>query len=201
MKARNRYANTIGVTIRNTLQALRRAGDHFKHRRLGLFWTVAALSLTVPWALKGCSIPTTGTAGQVYNDCSVLSIYDGDTMTVACAGRKMKVRLYCIDAPEMGQEPWGRESRDHLRAITPPTVRIVVRDRDRYGREVAEVIVPDDSEENLNRAQVWAGQAAVYRRYCSDETYTEAENAARLLPGGIWREVGTHQSPWRYRNN
>jgi endonuclease YncB( thermonuclease family) len=82
----------------------------------------------------------------------VLSIYDGDTMTVACAGRKMKVRLYCTDAPEMGQGPWGWESRDHLRAITPPTVRILVRDRDRDGREVADVVVPDDSEENLNLA-------------------------------------------------
>lgn len=200
MKARNRYANTISVTFRNTLRALRRAGDHFNHRRLGLFWTVAVLSLTIPWALKGCSLPATGSAGRVYNDCSVLSIYDGDTMTVACAGRKMKVRLYCIDAPEMDQEPWGRESRDHLRAITPPTVRVVVRDRDRYGREVAEVIVPDDSEENLNRAQVWAGQAAVYRRYCPDGNYDEAEDAARKLPAGIWREAGEQQNPSVWRN-
>jgi endonuclease YncB( thermonuclease family) len=130
----------------------------------------------------------------------VLSIYDGDTMTVACAGQKKKVRLYCIDAPEMGQEPWGRESRDHLRAITPPTVRLVVRDRDRYGREVAEVIVPDDSEENLNRAQVWAGQAAVYRRYCSEDSYIEAEYSARQMPAGVWQKPGSHQTPWIWRH-
>lgn len=54
------------------------ARDYLNYRRLGFFWIVAALSLRVSWALKGMVH-----IGQVYNDCSVLSIYDGDTMTVA----------------------------------------------------------------------------------------------------------------------
>jgi len=41
----------------------------------------------------------------------------------------------------MGQVPWGRESGDCLRSITPLTVGLVVRDHDRYGRAVGEVFL------------------------------------------------------------
>jgi endonuclease YncB( thermonuclease family) len=198
MKARNRYANTIGVTIRNTLQALRRAGDHFNHRRLGLFWTVTALSLNITWALKGCSLPVAGSAVQVYNDCAVLSIYDGDTMTVRCSGEKIKVRLYCIDAPEMAQKPWGTMSRDHLRQVTGPSVRLVGHDHDRYGRMVGEVYSGDT---NLNLLQVRSGNAAEYDRYCHDNHYRSAEEGAHKAGIGIWAADGLQQSPWEWRHH
>ncbi len=125
------------------------------HRRIVLFWSVAAVSLVAPWGIRGCQLtPPMQTAS--YENCAVRSIYDGDTMTVSCAGR-MKVRLYCIDAPEMGQKPWGRQSRDYLREITPPEVRLVAHGHDRYGRTVAEVFA---GAKNLNLEQVRAGRAA-----------------------------------------
>lgn len=124
----------------------------------------------------------------------------GDTMTVFCAGEKQKIRLYCIDAPEMDQEPWGRLSRDYLRAINPPVVHIVERGKDRYGRIIAEVIVPDESEESLNRDQVFAGHAAVYRKYCSDDSYVSAEITALGIPAGIWGVDGLQQRSWDWRN-
>jgi len=36
---------------------------------------------------------------------SVLSIGDGDTITVTEGSRRIKVRLACIDAPETSQSP------------------------------------------------------------------------------------------------
>lgn len=41
-------------------------------------------------------------AGQ---SCAVVGIADGDTLTVRCADRTLKVRLAEIDAPERGQAP------------------------------------------------------------------------------------------------
>ncbi len=129
------------------------------------------------------------------------SIYDGDTMTVACNGQRRKVRLYCIDAPEVKQRPWGRESRDYLRAITPKQVRIIGHGKDRYGRIIGEVWTHDVDEvqENLNLAMVWAGRAVVYPRYCSDEEYYTAEKNARAIGSGVWEKEGDWQRPWAWR--
>ena len=95
----------------------------------------------------------------------------------------------------MQQTPWGRESRDYLRRITPRVVRLKVHDTDRYGRKVAEVIDPA-SGEALNLTLVEAGQAAVYRRYCPDPRYRQAEASAKAAGLGIWRTPGEHQRPW-----
>ncbi len=102
------------------------------------------------------------------SSCEVLKIYDGDTMTLQCGSQKTKVRLYCIDTPEMKQKPWGIQARDHLRAITGKTVNLVEIDKDRYGRTVGEVY---SGEINLNLAQVQAGKAAVYETYCKKPEY------------------------------
>ena len=163
-----------------------------RHQRLSLFWTSAVVGLALPW-LPSCETTTR-------KACIVNSIYDGDTMRLTCDGEHIKVRLYCIDAPEMGQRPWGKESRDYLRAIAPEQVTIIARAKDRYGRTVGEVITTDEAQENLNLAMVWSGQAAVYPRYCNDRQYYQAESEAKKIKAGIWNESGQHQSPWRWRH-
>jgi len=42
---------------------------------------------------------------------SILSIGDGDTITVNEGSRRIKVRLACIDAPETSQSLYGMEAR------------------------------------------------------------------------------------------
>lgn len=194
MKPRDRYYVKFG----NIVHALRGTGRRLNHRRIGLFWTVAVVSLTLPWAIRSYWLPTRpAAAGQSHDVCAVLSIYDGDTMTVSCAGRKTRVRLYCIDAPEMGQEPWGRESRDHLRAMVGSLVRVAARNRDRYGRTVAEVF---SENRNLNLAQVRAGWALMYRRYCRSKTYANAEADAHFANLGVWNSPGPQRAPWAWRH-
>ncbi len=132
------------------------------------------------------------------DECEVLSIYDGDTITLQCSGKteKTKVRLYCIDTPEMKQKPWGTQARDHLRSITGNTVKLVEVDKDRYGRIVGEV---HSGEVNLNLAQVKAGKAAVYDAYCKKSEYKAAEKEPKEAKLGIWSEPGLHQTPWEWR--
>ena len=132
--------------------------------------------------------------------CTVRSIYDGDTMTVKCSGERKKIRLYCIDAPEMKQRPWGKESRDYLRAITPRHVRVVIHKKDRYGRSIGEVWAPEGGE-SLNLQMVKAGRAVVYRRYCSDQQYYTAEKHARANRSGVWKKEGDWQKPWNWRHD
>lgn len=155
---------------------------------------IALFGLIVPWL----------DLGQISNlffpteTCSVLKIYDGDTMTLNCSGRKVKTRLYCIDAPEIKQRPWGKQARDTLRMIAPRTVSLRKVDMDKYGRIVGEVYVPGATE-SLNLQMVKQGQAAVYRQYCNSFGYYKAEQQTRDLNQGIWRQAGAHQRPWLSR--
>jgi endonuclease YncB( thermonuclease family) len=132
--------------------------------------------------------------------CTVNSVYDGDTMRVTCEGKRMKIRLYCIDAPEMGQRPWGMESRDYLRAISPERVTVVAHGRDRYSRTVGEVFTDNRARENLNLAMVRSGNAVVYPKYCNDRQYYQAEDKARKSQFGVWEKPGVHQQPWQWRH-
>ncbi|MEA1053484.1 thermonuclease family protein [Lamprobacter modestohalophilus] len=45
----------------------------------------------------------------------------------------------------------------------------------------------------MNRSMVEAGKAAVYRRYCSDRSYSSAEASAKVAGLGIWSKPGDHQ--------
>ena len=168
------------------------------HRRLTLFWALAALGLTAPW-MTSCESPTLGHLFRQEQPCSVQSIHDGDTMRLTCNGEHLQVRLYCIDAPELEQKPWGQESRNHLRAITPKRVLLIPHDQDRYGRTVGEVLTDDPDRENLNLAQVRSGNAAVYRSFCEGDAYYQAEREAKRIRAGIWERAGEQQAPWRTR--
>ena len=163
-----------------------------RHSRLKLFWTIAVVGLLLPW------LPSCDTA--VRSHCTVNSIYDGDTMRLTCDAQRIKVRLYCIDAPETSQRPWGREARNHLREITPAQVVLIARTKDRYGRTVGEVLTADKGGDNLNLAMVRSGNAAVYPQYCDDRQYFQAEREARQAGRGIWNTPGAHQTPWDTRH-
>ena len=149
--------------------------------------------------LAGCNpgghVNTTGDNPS----CSVRSVPDGDSVTVACNGQRHKVRLYCIDAPEMGQRPWGQESRAALRQLLRrnESVQLVIHDIDSYGRQVAEIF---HRGENVNLEMARSGHAAVYRRYCRLPAFYEAEASAREGELGIWQKEGLHQAPWRWRH-
>jgi endonuclease YncB( thermonuclease family) len=159
--------------------------------------TALAVVVVAAVALVGGFLSTGG--GISAGECAVTKIYDGDTMTLQCAGQseKTKVRMYCIDTPEMRQKPWGTKSRDYLRSIASSKVKLVQHDKDRYGRIVGEVFTLDGK--NLNLAQVEAGQAAVYEAYCKKPEYSRAQKQAQAAKLGIWAEPGLQQSPWDWR--
>lgn len=183
----------------------------FRHRRTTAFWLVTVLALggTSAWlsirdaqTVAAMEEDTLSTPPGIAPSCDVISIHDGDTMKLDCGwdGAKpqiINVRLHCIDAPELGQEPWGKLARDHLRTIAAKAVAIKPVERDRYGCLVA---VVHSMNGDLGLRMVADGFAPVYPKYCRDQRYYDAENGVRSRAVGIWSTPGVHQTPWEWRH-
>ena len=151
--------------------------------------------------LAGFSLAALGPFCQPASSGTVLSIGDGDTISVLERGQKLKVRLACIDAPETAQSPFGLASRNQLRALLPlgSTVSLRVQAVDRYGRSVAEVL----GRGIVNLAMVQSGQAFVYRQYlgrCDRGAYLAAERQAQAQRLGVWAVPGGMTRPWDFRH-
>lgn len=112
--------------------------------------------------------PTTGSA-------QVVKVVDGDSLEVLVGGRREKVRLIGLDAPELHPaECQAVAARTYLtKLIAGRPVRLDAdrsqSDRDRYGRLLRHVVLPD-------------GKVA----------------AARMISAGLAREF-TYAAPYRFR--
>ena len=131
------------------------------------------------------------------NASTVLSVGDGDTITITNGAKKTKVRLACIDAPETSQTPYGMEARKALQVLLPVGSQVTLNSKatDRYGRSVAEVL---KGSTNINQTLVRSGNAFVYWQYisgCDRQTYSRLENDARLKGAGVWSVPGGIQRP------
>ncbi len=124
-------------------------------------------------------------------------VIDADTIDVGGT----RVRLFGIDAPEMGQpcsadgRTWdcGAWTRDAVsNRFEGSYARCDTRDTDRYGRTVAQCSVDG---QDMGRMIVRSGLAWAFRRY--SETYDLDEKAAAVAGRGLWAvEV---QIPSEYR--
>ena len=163
--------------------------------------TVMRKASKLLFVLASLSLAALGPLGQEATAATVLSIGDGDTISVLEGGQKLKVRLACIDAPETAQSPYGMASRNQLKALLPlgSTVSLRVQAVDRYGRSVAEVI----GKGIVNLAMVQGGQAFVYRQYlgrCDRGAYLSAERQAQAQRLGVWAVPGGMTRPWDFRH-
>jgi micrococcal nuclease len=125
----------------------------------------------------------------------VTGVPDGDTVRVALDnGRKERVRLLGIDAPELNPaECFGREAAGRARELADDEQVRLVRDptqdeRDRFGRLLAYVLL--DDENDLGRQLVAEGYASVFvfnRAFKRLDSYRDAEASARSGKRGLWR--------------
>ena len=146
-------------------------------------------------------IVSTWTSPAFAGAATVLSIGDGDTLTVNDAGRRTTIRLACIDAPESAQRPYGTQSRAALQDLAPvgATVTVQGSKKDRYGRTVAEIL---RGGTNVNLELVQQGDAFVYRQYlsgCDRNAYLSAEKQAEAARRGVWSVSGGITRPWDWR--
>ena len=142
-----------------------------------------AVLLVAVLALPGCASAPVG-GGEVRGH--VARVGDGDTIVVRTGRREVRVRLHGVDAPEHGQ-PWsGRARRFTAELAGDRDVVLRVWDTDRYGRLVADVLLPDGRD--LGDELLRAGLAWHYRWYSDDPRRERLEAEARAARRGLWRE-------------
>ena len=126
----------------------------------------------------------------------VISVSDGDTITIMMNGEKQKIRLYGVDTPEMDQS-FGTEAKQFLSdQILNRDVEIEVKDTDRYKRLVAIVYLNDKSMNELLLKEGWAWW---YEAYAKKECkYKELQEEAQRRKRGMWRNKG-NIPPWEFR--
>ena len=139
----------------------------------------------------------------------VQRVVDGDTVYVEDeVGKKFKVRLTGIDAPEQNQ-PYGLASTYHLRELLlNKYVLLESKPKngkpysvDRYKRVLAKIILDG---RDINLSQVLNGYAWHFKRYQKQqspkdrELYSQAELHAEKNKLGLWGEKNPI-APWKWR--
>lgn len=167
---------------------------------------------------------------------TVTTVYSGDTFVVEIKdllvgrekdkkildGKNVTVRLYGIDAPvydETGPErlnqPFGKEARDHLVALTKgKTVRVEALGVDKDLQAVSLVYLKNDdgSEKSLNELMIYDGYAWVnefcYESFCERWRYGlqgggTGSDTAMAHRVGLWSKIGVEGeapvAPWWWR--
>lgn len=134
---------------------------------------------------------------------TVTGVIDGDTLYVTDShGRKHKIRLQGIDAPEHGQA-YGEAAKRSLNQIARrQPVQVEWHKHDTYGRLLGKVMLPGNRDANLS--QLESGMAWWNRKYAYEQAdadairYREAEYAARKKRLGLWSQKNP-MPPWQWR--
>ena len=141
------------------------------------------------------------------NNYAVKRVSDGDTLVASdSAGKEIKVRFACVDAPEIAhtnaeknskasaqknQFKWGNQALQKTQQLVKEgggRVILTVTDTDRYGRQVSEIRLPNGTfvQEVLTRE----GLVMVYRPYLkncpSASVLEQAEAEAKKSKRGVW---------------
>lgn len=136
------------------------------------------------------------------NKVEVVNVYDGDSLDVLGSnGKKIKLRLYGIDAPEKGQN-FSQSAKVFLEdTVKDKLYSLDVRYKDKYGRYVA--VLFDENGIALQEDLIRNGFAWVYPQFCEDiilcvgwqHVQEEAVNSRQ----GLWQEKNP-LSPWDYKH-
>lgn len=140
---------------------------------------------------------------------AVTYVVDGDTLHVGQPDgdrQFTRVRLWGIDTPELKHrrdappdQPFAREAKEAATRLAQNKVVTLKleshRQRDRFGRLLAYVILPDG--QSLNEAMVELGLARADRRFSHSlfNHYARLEDEARRQQLGLWGNVAASPAP------
>jgi len=130
-------------------------------------------------------------------DARVERVVDGDTLIATTGGRAVRVRLIGIDAPESVQpdapvECYGRAASDVLERLLPAATAVRAAyeaggRRDRFGRDLWDVWLPDGTFVQAELVRVGAAEARAYPPHTEHaDRLDRAERRARDADAGLW---------------
>ena len=126
----------------------------------------------------------------------VVTVHEGDRLTIHHDGRSETIYLRDIDCPELKQS-YGKQAK-HATAAFVGNREIVVQGltRDKQGRTSAEVLLPNG--QNVGRELVKEGLAWWQSSGSGDRRLGELEELARAERKGLWSEPNP-VPPWKWK--
>jgi micrococcal nuclease len=126
----------------------------------------------------------------------VIAVSDGDTIKILVDKTTYKIRLNGVDCPEKNQD-YGQKAKQFTSDLVyNKVVTADIKDKDRYGRYVADVLI---SGTTLNKELVRNGFAWHYKQYSKDKELAALEEQARASQVGLWADSNP-TPPWDFRH-
>ena len=126
----------------------------------------------------------------------VVTVHEGDRLTIHHEGRSETIYLKGIDCPELKQ-PYGKQAK-HAIAAYVGNREVVVRalKRDRDGRATAEILLQDGR--NVGHELLKEGLAWWQRSASNDASLEVLEELARASRKGLWADSNP-VPPWKWK--
>jgi micrococcal nuclease len=127
----------------------------------------------------------------------VVGVAKGDSITVLRNGKGERIRLNGIECPELRQA-FGQRAKELTSSLAfGKTVTVKPVGRDKHGRTVAVVTLPDGRY--LHFELIKAGLAWWFSRTSIDERLSDLQEEARLAKRGLWVDPNPIP-PWEWRH-
>ncbi len=174
----------------------------YRQITIGLLMIVTVISLSYAWSLR--TVPEVNK--PVVNDAVYIEkVMDGDTVQVTINGKREQVRLIGIDAPELGQKPWGKRSKKFLEELIAASgwqarIEYDIDKRDKFDRVLA--YLWGRGNKLLNEEMLGNGYAVLFT-FPPNVKHIDRLKAAQVIARenkrGIWGKDGLKQLPSDYR--
>ncbi len=129
---------------------------------------------------------------------TVIKIKDGDTIDVLFDGKPLTIRFAHVDCPEKKQ-PFGTVAKQFTADKCFGQI-VTIQNENKYDRNKRLIcVVINEQGENVNKELIKAGLAWHYKKYSSDNAYSEIEVIARESKVGLWVDNNVIP-PWDWRN-
>jgi micrococcal nuclease len=164
---------------------------------------VRCLALFVTLCLLGCQAAESGRGKQV----QVIRVMSGQTVEIADpqTNKPLQVRLLGIDAPDLKQEPWGRQAKQRLEELVGGQFVMLESDlepSDRFDRQLGYLWIGSElaNEKLIEEGYVLAASRAPNLKY--QQRLTRAQQWSRLMGRGIWNaQMPLRQTPSEFRQS
>lgn len=139
------------------------------------------------------------------NSVYIEKVLDGDSVAANVRGKREQIRFIGIDAPELGQKPWGRRSKKFLEGLIASSgwqarIEYDVDKRDKYDRILAYLWSRDNKL--INEEMLINGYAVLFTfppNVKHADRLRSAQVIARENKRGIWGKGSLKELPSDFR--